>query len=265
MRTILLLGTLLLSLTACDSGGTSSVSVRYEVDNASEVAYTDDNGSRQTSTSSAWSTTINASSETALALTATSSNGQPVTASIFVDDKLVRSRRGSSVHVELTASSSSSGGSSSSELEVRGPIEAITLTQVTVLGRVFQISSGTRLLNDDNATVSLAAFVVGGYVEVEGRANSDGTYQATKLKLEDNSDGSSGTEIEIHAAITAIDALSITVGGRRFVTSPTTRYLDDRGNAVLRTSFQVGEFVEAEGHAQADGSVQAKKIKRDDD
>jgi hypothetical protein len=57
----------------------------------------------------------------------------------------------------------------------------------------------------------------------------------------------------------------MTVGGRRFVTVATTRYLDDDNNVVARGSFQVGDLVEAEGHVLADGTVQAKKIKLDDD
>jgi hypothetical protein len=271
MRTFLLTLALLLTVAACDSGASgASRTVRYEVDNAASIAFTDDNGTNQVSTAGAWSTTLDASGQTPLALTANSSTGEAVTASIYVDDSLVRSRRGPQVHVELSASSSSSSSgssSSSTELEVRGTIESLSADRVTVLGHTFTLSASTRLLDDDNNAIALSAFAVGTYVEVEGRPNGDGTYRATKMKVEDGAGGSSssGIEVEVNGTIGAIDADGFTVAGRRFVTTATTRYLDDRNNPIARSSFRVGEWVEAEGHVRADGSVTAKKIKRDDD
>ncbi len=257
------LAALTLVFSACDSGSSAPASVRYTVDGPAAVTFTGSDGSSHASTlSAAWQTDVSIAAGTPVVLSATSTTGAPVTASIYVDDVLASSRRGSSVRVEST-----SDDRGSHEAEVRGTIEAVAADRVTVTGRVFVIDSGTRLLDDNNNPVSLGTFVVGTYVEAEGRPLGDGTFRATKIKVEDESgddDGSNGTEIEVHGTISAIDAEAFTVGGRRFVTSASTRYLDDRNTAVARSSFGVGELVEAEGHARSDGSVQAEKIKRDD-
>lgn len=266
MRLPLLLSFAALVISACDSTGTTSQSVRYDVDGPATVAFSTDEGTSQITTSGPWSTSLNASSSTVVALTATSTTSNPVTASIYVDDALVRKRRGSSVHVEMSSSSSNgSSGSSSSEIEVRGPIEAIDASSVRVLGVTFHLSSNTRLVDDDDRVVQLSAFSVGLFVEIEGRLNGDGTFRATEMELDDDDGSSSGIEIEVEGTIVSIDAESFVVNGRKFVTNATTRYLDDRNNPIARSSFQVGQFVEAEGYVRSDGSVDAKKIKRDDD
>lgn len=260
MRPLLTALVALTFLSACDAGQPATKSVRYSVDGPAEVVFTDADGtSRSSSTSAAWEARVAVDPVTPVVLVVTSATGMPVTASIYIDDSLVRSRRGTSVRLE--ASSSDTG---SSEAEVRGPVEAVGSDRVTVAGRVFIVVSDTELVADDNTPVALSAFTVGTYVEAEGRPLGDGSFRATKIKVEDEGDDN-GLEVEVHGPIGAIDATSFTVTGRRFVTGSATRYLDDDNNVIARDDFRVGEFVEAEGHPLADGSVQAKKIKRDDD
>lgn len=246
-------------LAACDSGSSPSTQVRYTVDGPAVVSFTAADGSvQQATTTAAWQTNVSVDAGTAVALAATSASASPVTASVFVDDALVGSRRGRSVRVE-------SSGSASGEAEVRGAVEALGADRLTVAGRVFLVDGGTRLLDRAGAPVPLTTFAVGTYVEAEGRPLADGTFRATKVKLEDESDDDgSGTEVEVHGALQAVDADAFTVGGRRFVTSSSTRYLDRRNTSVARASFAVGDLVEAEGHVLADGNVQTSKIKHDD-
>lgn len=261
--------TLALVLSACDAGTSPQASVRYSVDGPAAVTFTGSDGqSRSESVAAAWQTEVAVEPGTAVVLTATSTTGTPVTASVFVGDALVGSRRGRSVRV---ASSSDDSGS---EVEVRGPVEALGADRVTVAGRVFVIDASTRLYDHDNSPVPLATFAVGTYVEAEGRPLGDGTFRAEKVKLEDESnsdddeggdDDGDGQEVEVHGSVQTIDDASMTVGGRRFLTGPATRYLDDDNNPLSRDAFRVGDLVEAEGYALTDGTVQAKKIKRDDD
>jgi hypothetical protein len=253
------LALLALALSACDAGS-SPASVQYTVDGPATVTFTGSDGLSQTSTTSApWQTEVTAEPGTALVLTAASTTAAPVTATIAVDGQLVGSRRGRSVRVE------SSSDDDGDEVEVRGPVEALGADRVTVAGRVFVVDAGTRLFDRDDNAVPLTTFAVGTYVEAEGRPAGDGTYRAEKVELEDESNSDDPQEIEVHGALQAIDPTSMTVGGRRFVTVATTRYLDDDNNVIARGRFQVGDLVEAEGHVLADGAVQAKKIKRDDD
>ena len=258
---------LALILSACDAGTAPQASVRYTVDGPAAVTFTGADGTSETSsTSAAWQTEVDVEPGTAVVLAATSATGAPVTASVFVDDALVGSRRGRSVRI------GSSSDDSGDEAEVRGPVEVLGADRVTVAGRVFVVDASTRLYDRDNGTVPLATFAVGTYVEAEGRPRGDGTFQAKKVKLEDESNSDdddsgddSGQEVEVHGSVQAIDDASMTVGGRRFLTGPATRYLDDDNNPLSRDAFRVGDLVEAEGHARADGTVQAKKIKHDDD
>ena len=258
---------LALALSACDAGTSPQASVRYSVDGPAAITFTGSDGqSRSASVAAAWQTEVAVEPGTAVVLAATSTTGAPVTASIFVGDALVGSRRGRSVRV---ASSSDDSGS---EVEVRGPVEALGADRVTVAGRVFVVDASTRLYDHDDSPVPLATFAVGTYVEAEGRPLGDGTFLASKVKLEDESnsdddgdDDDDGQEVEVHGSVQAIDGASMTVGGRRFLTGPATRYLDDDGNTLSRDAFRVGDLVEVEGYALADGTVQARKIQRDDD
>lgn len=257
-----LLGLLALALTlsACDSGSLpATASVRYAVSGPATITFTDASGTASSATASAaWSREVALTAGAPVALTAQSTTGQPVTASISVDGQLVTSSLGANVRV-------STASSSSNEVEVEGPIEALSATSITVLGITFSLDAATSFLNDDNDPTTAAAFAVGTRVEVKGRAAGGGTLRATRVKPDDDSFDDDGQEIELHGPIQALDATSVTVQGRVFTTTASTRYLDDDNNVIARDAFAVGDLVEAEGHVLADGTVRAEKIKRDDD
>lgn len=275
MRSHLSLPTLLLGfvlvLAACDSAGPAATSsVRYSVSGPAAVTYTDASGaSATTTTDAAWSTEVAVSGGTPVALAATSATGDPVTVLLRVDGKLVAARRGRSVRVESVSrgrgddDGDDDDDDDDDEAEVRGPIESITADQVVVAGLAFTLTPSTRLRDASGSVTTLAAFAVGTYVEVEGVPTGTDTFRATSLKIEDDDDD--GTEVEVQGAITALDAASVTVRDRRFVTTDQTRYLDDRNVPIARSAFAVGDLVEAEGHVRADGTLVAEKVKRDDD
>lgn len=249
-----------LVLAACDSSGpTATAAVRYSVSGPATVTYTDASGVQtRAEPTEAWSQEVAVAVGTPVVLTATSATGAPVTALLRVDDALKAARRGVSVRLE----SRSSGDDDSRETEVRGPIESLSAAQVVVAGLTFTLTPSTRLRNDAGQTVTLDAFAVGTYVEVEGVPTGSDTFRATSLKIEDEGDGN---EVEVEGTLTAIDATSVTVGSRRFVTTDQTRYLDDTNQPLARSAFAVGDLVEAEGSVRADGTLVAEKVKRDDD
>ena len=263
-----LLGLALL-VSACDSGTPATASVRYAVSGPAAVTFTDASGATATATTaSAWETELSVAPGAPVVLAATSASGQPLTASIYVDGQLAKSSHGAQVRLSTSSSSSSTG-----EIEVEGLIESISADRITVLGLDFALDGQTQFLDDNNDVALPSAFAVGMRVEVKGRATGGGTFRATRVKPDDNSyddDGSDdnggvGQEVEIHGTIGAIDAESMTVNGTRFVTTASTRYLDDDNNPLARSAFQTGDLAEAEGHRRSDGTIVANKIKRDDD
>ena len=268
-----LLGAAVLTLAACDSGTSTPTAVRYTVDGASTIRYTAADGSTQSATTTgAWQKDVSADDGALVVITAVSATGAPITASILVEDRLASSRHGSSVRVEARSRRDDDGDDDDDEAEVHGFVEALGTDRMTVSGRVFVVTSTTRLFDDNEVAVALATFIVGTYVEAEGVALGDGTFRATKIKIEDEDEGDGdddddddGNETEVHGAIAAIDATSITVGTRVFTTTVGTRYLSDRNIAVSRASFTVGTRVEVEGYAGPAGTLIATKVKADDD
>ncbi len=264
MRSLLAFA-LVLGLTACDSASTpATASVRYSVSGPAAVTYSTPSGTQAATTSSSWDAAVDVPAGTEVALTALSASGQPVEARIYVDGQLAKSSHGTSVRL------SSSSSSSSGEVEVEGPIEALTADAITVLGFTFAIDGATAFLNDDNDPTTAAAFSVGQRVEVKGRGGAS-ALRATRVKPDDDgydddgNTGGTGVHVEREGTITALDAGSVTIGGVVFVTNASTQYLDDDNRSISRSAFATGQRAEAEGHRQADGTVLAYKVKQDRD
>jgi|GEM_PF-3427263 len=254
---------LVLGLAACDSASpASTASIRYSVSGPAAITYSTPDGTQAATASSAWDASVQVPAGTPVVLTALSASGQPVEARIYVDDQLAKSSQGTSVRL------SSSASSSSGEVEVEGPIEAISADAITVLGFTFSIDGSTAFLDDDNDPTTAAAFSVGQRVEVKGRGPA-GALRATRVKPDDDGyddDGDdNGVHVERESTITAMDAESITVGDLRFLTNASTQYLDDDNRPIARSAFAVGQLAEAEGHRRSDGTVLAYKVKQDRD
>jgi hypothetical protein len=152
------------------------------------------------------------------------------------------------------------------ESQVLGEIEAIDSVAgtVTVDGTAYGTDSDTeyRLLNGDDG--SFEDFAVGNYVEVEFCPGPPPV--ATKLRQRDPLDG---CENEIRGFIESIDAAggSLVVSGVTVTTQAATEYLDDDNNPLPGglSDFATGDFVEAEGCPQPDGSLTASKVKLEDE
>jgi len=89
-------------------------------------------------------------------------------------------------------SSNSSGGMQ--ELEVKGVIEEITATSITVDGVTFAITQGTEWRMNDSNT-GAGSFEAGMFVKVEGIPDGNGGWMAHQVEAEDgSSDDSSGDD-----------------------------------------------------------------------
>ncbi|NIR63832.1 MAG: hypothetical protein GWN00_02365, partial [Aliifodinibius sp.] len=146
------------------------------------------------------------------------------------------------------------------EIEVEGHIEAIGADSVVVNSIVFFVNSSTVILDDDNNPISLSDLGVGDEVEITAILRPDGTYLATRIKLEDDE----LEEIEITAPIDTLFGDSIGVAGIIFWTDSNTLILDDHGQPISFSDLQNGMIVEIRGEIQPDGSIYATRIKVED-
>lgn len=248
----------LVLMAGCDSTSPASenVDVHYVVEGApAAITFVDEDGLADIQTDGSWEHTFTASTSREFGFRATSLTGDLLTGSIFVDNRLARTER--AIHVDLRFTPSDS---TNSEVEVRGFIEARTQSSVTVLGTTFRVDEQTVLLDNRNNPIDYSAFVLGTFVEAEGRAISSGNYLATKLKLEDGDD-----EIEVHGRIEEINGSSFRVNGILFVVNDQTEFLDDENNPISFDQFRLNDLVEAEGYEGGNGEYVAEKIKLDDD
>ncbi len=100
-------------------------------------------------------------------------------------------------------------------------------------------------------------------VEVEGRFNAFGELVAKKIEFEEPA------EIEVSSTIEAIDTTNqtLTLAGITFTITDTTRFEDKYRGASQTFSFNdlsVGDYVEIDGYADANGTMVASKIERED-
>ncbi len=73
-----------------------------------------------------------------------------------------------------------------------------------------------------------------------------------------------GTEATLRGAIQSIDGSILRVAGKRVITDGSTQFLGRSNAPASLRDFRVGDSVEVEGAAQADGSVYARKVKHED-
>lgn len=106
---------------------------------------------------------------------------------------------------------------------------------------------------------------------VDARLEVDGLQPGQTLSLTVRVSGSSaskvddsGGEVELRARVDSVGATSLVVGGRTVLVSASTQVLDRNNLPIPLSAIRVGDFVEAEGYPQSDGSVLAKKVKLED-
>ncbi|MEZ4703282.1 MAG: DUF5666 domain-containing protein [Rhodothermales bacterium] len=148
------------------------------------------------------------------------------------------------------------------EVEFTGVLDYVDADSIIVAGVTFMLSGSTDILNDDNLPISVFDLFVGAIVEVRGVRSGSSPLTATRVKIED--DFQSEDEIELTGVIEAIDSQSITVNGTLFSVDDRTVVTDHANQPASFASLVVGETVEIKGFRQADGSVRAVRIHRED-
>ncbi len=160
--------------------------------------------------------------------------------------------------IETKNASGSSGGSGSSgsHNEFYGTVESLptgNIGQWTVSGRKVNVTATTIIEHPERG------LMVGSLVEVKGAVQADNSINATKIEIKSGtSSGGSGNN-KIYGKIDSLpnDANFLgqwMVAGRKVNVAQYTRIKRKYGTVA------VGAYVEVEGLAQADGSLNAKEI-----
>ncbi|HEX9253719.1 MAG TPA: DUF5666 domain-containing protein, partial [Ignavibacteriaceae bacterium] len=147
-----------------------------------------------------------------------------------------------------------------SELEITGLIESLGANSLTVGQQEFFADAQTIVLNHNNMPINFSDLNIGDKVEVKAYKQSDGSYLAVRIKLEDLP----GNEIEFTAQIESIVGPDVTINGIVFSTDSSTVFLDDNRMPVTIASLAVGMWVEVKGLKRQDGSYYASRIQIED-
>lgn len=170
-----------------------------------------------------------------------------------------------------SGSGNSNGGGSNSgpgkgddgrnSVEVRGSIQSISgacpTRQLTIAGRKVTTSLSTEFRD-----VSCTSLAVGQTAEVKGTLQADGSVAADRLEVEGLANGIAEGEVSgpVTASTGTCPNLTLTVGTTTVKTTMDTVFHD-----VACTGVQVGTPIEAKGARQADGSLLASRVEREDD
>ncbi len=146
------------------------------------------------------------------------------------------------------------------DIEVEGFIEVIGGNYLVVQNIEFFVDDDTEIENRDGDEISLNELSVGEYVEVEADLQSDSTYLATEIEVEEPE-----ADIEIEGAISEIGTDSLVVNGITVFVDSATVVVDDDDNPIAFGDLQVGDHVEVEAVDVGNGYYLAFLIELDDD
>ncbi len=179
-----------------------------------------------------------------------------------IDDNIDGDDDNDGIDDSADADSNDDGVSDATEFEIKGAIEAVGEGTITIGGVTYAFDELTRMFRDYGEALSVDELIVGAVVEVEGYQTEDGSFYATKIKLEtEDDDDSDAPEFEVKGAIEALSEGTITIAGVTYSFDESTRLLDDNGNEITLEQLLVGLFVELEGHETETGTFHASKIK----
>ncbi len=197
--------------------------------------------------------------------------GEPLTigdftVGMFVGVKANTQSDGTFLAVQIEQKAATPGTDHNTEL--RGYVEAMNLGTgtFTVNAVTINTTGATVFLDNHNGTIGIADFSVGNLVEVEGLLQGDGSITATKFKKEGNNfDDNPQGDTRLLGPIDTIDtgAGTLTMVGQTVTTDLSTVVLNNAGFPITFGQLSAGQTVEVEGFLQTDGSILARRIKRE--
>jgi len=149
------------------------------------------------------------------------------------------------------------------EALLRGMVTSVDASRATftVSGLTVSTDASTKLVG----IATLADLKVGDRVLVQGTLQPDGSVKA-RLVVKRPAAPAVRDEVEIEGAITSITAPDrFQVAGKTVVTNSSTRLEGEHDMPLTFADLKVGDRVEVEGVAQADGTILARKVEREDE
>ncbi len=148
------------------------------------------------------------------------------------------------------------------DFEVEGHIESIGGDSLMVNSITFFVDASTEIRGRHGSTPAFSDLQAGNRVEVRASRQADGSFLASRIKLEDGDDDG---EVEIKGVIEALGPDSLMVNTIVFAVDSSTNVFDHNNNPISFSDLRVGGFVEVKANRRADGSLLAVRIKQEDD
>jgi hypothetical protein len=123
-------------------------------------------------------------------------------------------------------------------LKLEGTIESLTLTSLTVMGKIFAVNSATLVVGHGTGVITFASLTSGLNVEVIGSLNTGGVLTAKLIKVHPTN------EFELHGKIDSITGTSFVVAGLTITTDENTVFFDEFDESIVFADLEVNQFVE---------------------
>ncbi|MFA6596264.1 MAG: DUF5666 domain-containing protein [Ignavibacteriaceae bacterium] len=143
------------------------------------------------------------------------------------------------------------------DLEVEGVITAATSTTLTVNTVTFVVDSSTVISTHEGTVLYFSDLKIGDKVEIKALLQSDGSYIATRIKLENEE---SEKEIVVAGLIDVINSDNIVVGDNKIYVDSLTQIYSQSHQKLTFTDLKVGAFIVVKAYLQG-GNYLASSIK----
>lgn len=161
--------------------------------------------------------------------------------------------------------------------EAEGTVTAVGADNLTVHTKSgddikFTVNTDT-IIRAEDQRLGLSDIKVGDHVNVEARVNTDGTFTALRIEVQNgngqgNGNGSGNHTAELTGLITSISSASISVtptGGKAVVVNISSTTIIRHGSTTLHLAdLKAGNLVEVQGQLNTDGSISATLIQVED-
>lgn len=132
-------------------------------------------------------------------------------------------------------------------LELEGSITAISSDSFVVNGFTRYVDSSTVFFADEGTMLSFSDLKVGDRVEVKALLQTNGTYKALKVQLENDF---SRKEFELEGLIQAVSTDNITVGGYTIYVNSQTKIYNQFKQSISFGDLTVGAYVKIKAYMQ---------------
>ncbi|HEX7356939.1 MAG TPA: DUF5666 domain-containing protein, partial [Ignavibacteriaceae bacterium] len=149
------------------------------------------------------------------------------------------------------------------DVELTGSITELGSDYLVVKGYTFYVDNNTDLRGPGNDPVPFSFFQLNDLVQVQGDNRGDGTYLASRIKLEDGPGNEN--ELELTGYVTETGTSSFVINGSVFIVDANTEYRGRHGDPFSFEQIEVGMLLEVKASLQINGDLLVIRVKTEDD